>query len=172
MFAQISQRICWLELVLWVAKQPSFLRMDDRLLHMSMCRLIWLVARRTSSIVGNAIPRLIFYMRQQKAKLTIKLVWSAKTQISLYIRPVWQGFSFIPLLFIPLWRQILSFYSRDLFRRYSGCRETNKKLSSWWKMENVQSIPSDLNIMAMLWPTTNWSANDKCQLCHMVATYN
>ena len=95
MFAQISQRICWLELVLWVAKQPSFLRMDDRLLHMSMCRLIWLVAGRTSSIVGNAIPRLIFYMRQQKAKLTIKLVWSAKTQISLYIRPVWQGFSFI-----------------------------------------------------------------------------
>ena len=37
------------------------------------------------------------YLSQCKIKPTIRPVWSAKTQISLYVHPVWQGFLFIPL---------------------------------------------------------------------------
>ena len=37
------------------------------------------------------------HMSQRTTKPTIRPVWPAKTQISLYIHLVWQGFSFIPL---------------------------------------------------------------------------
>ena len=39
----------------------------------------------------------IYKICQRTTKPTIRSVWSAKTQISLYIYPVWQGFSFITL---------------------------------------------------------------------------
>ena len=68
------------------------------------------------------------HMSQLTTKPTIRPVWLAKTQISLYIHPVWQGFLFIPLRIA----QRLLKKAHEQWRLWSDCTDGHADLSLHW----------------------------------------
>ena len=63
-------------------------------------------------------------MSQRTTKPTIRPVWPAKTQISLYTHPVWQGFLFIPLwIHKGCWRHMQSAKTLVRLPRWAGWSE-------------------------------------------------